>query len=97
MRLVVVVALLALGGCKTRDNWQHCTAFYVVDEGTGENVHSMSGRPIGSTVLRYRVVSENPVGVEVYRRTKTKSGMTEQETRVIVLKPGQNVQCLDIR
>lgn len=95
--MVLLVALLALGGCKAQDNWQHCTAFHVVDEGTGENVQSISGRPIDSTILRYRVVSENPVGVEVYWSTKMESGRTAQETRVIVLKPGQNVQCIDVR
>ena len=91
---------LAFGGNNCGDcggKWQPCTAFYVVDEEQGANLHVMSGRPIDSTVLRYRVVSENPLGVEVYRRSTTENGMTEEESRVIVLKPGQNVQCVSIK
>ena len=95
--LVAAVALAALGACKGTNEWRHCTAFYLVDEETGTNVQSMSGRPIDEVVLRYRVVGENPPAVEVYRRTKTDSGMTEEESRVIVLKPGQNTQCISIK
>ena len=95
--MVVVVALLALGGCQ--GGWTKCTSLYVVDEERGVNLHKFYDDhvPGNRTTLKYRFISKSPPVVEVYFLLVPKDGVREEETSVISLKPGQNVQCLNYK
>ena len=93
---MVVVALLALGGCKKGESWKDCAGLYVIDHDKNKNVLEHSVSPGEKATLRYRVVSESPMKIEYHHRQKPGGfHFEEEETGFVVLKPGQQLQCLN--
>ena len=89
MRIVLMLVLLALGGCKS--DWKRCAVF----EAAGDfKVKTMSTERV-TQFPEYRVTRQNPLTVEW--RTTMINHLTATENvvagGVVILKPGERMSC----